>query len=89
MNYQRINPNTLSKASRILECLPANILYYAWPQSFSSTTGPFAGFGGPAFRVFIIEAYTDGRDAVLMCNDKYWKKVEQFDPREAVIGKYR
>lgn len=90
MNYQKINYETLPpmKAAEILDCPPEMLLYYAWPQTFSSTTGPFGGIGGQAFSIFTIEAYSDGRDAVLFCKGKLWKKVGKFDPREAVIGKY-
>lgn len=91
MNYQKINYETLPpmKAAEILDCPPEMLLYYAWPQTFSSTTGPFGGIGGQAFSIFTIEAYSDGRDAILFCSGKIWKKVSKFDPSEAVLEKYR
>ena len=89
MNYQKINQNAVANSCEILDCDPSEIMYYAWPQTFSSTTGPFGGFGGQAISTFTIEAYSDGRDAILICNGKVWKRVQKFDPREAVVGKYR
>ena len=91
MNYQKIASleSQYEKAAKILEYDASMIEYYAWPQTFSSTAGPFGGFAGQAVSTFTVEAFTDGRDAVLFCGGKYWKRVEKFNPSEAVRGDYR
>lgn len=33
-----------------------DVEYYAWPQVFSSTCGPYGGIGGDALTTFTIEA---------------------------------
>lgn len=58
--------------------------YFAWPETFPNTGGPFAQEGylyGQAMTRFTIEAWVCGKDAVLFCNGKIievtndWKGV--------------
>ena len=54
--------------------------YWAWPQVFGSTTGPFGGIGGQAMTTFTIEAWADGSHAVLFCCGKPIKVTDKFQP---------
>jgi hypothetical protein len=38
---------------------------------------------------FTIEAYSNGRDALLYCSGRFWKRIEKFDPVEGIKGRYR
>lgn len=91
MNYQKIdfNSDQVKEASEILDIPSEMLTYFAWPQTFGSTTGPFPGIGGQAMSTFTIEAYSDGRDAVLFCKGKFIRRINLFDPCKAVMGKYR
>jgi len=89
MDFQNINEILKTDAVARLGCHPSEILYYVWPQTFSSTSGPFGGIGGQAISTFRMEALSDGRNAALYCGRRFWKIVESFDPREAVCGKYK
>jgi hypothetical protein len=56
--------------------------YYAYPQSFGNTGGPFCkpgGVYGQAFCTFTIEAWVCGKFAVLFCNGKVIKVVDNWD----------
>lgn len=45
--------------------------YYAYPQTFGSTAGPFKGrVAGQAMSTFTIEAWVEGKHAVLFCRGK-------------------
>lgn len=89
MNYQkdREDPRR-QKAAEVLNTQPEYLAYYAWPQVFGSTAGPFPGIGGQAMSTFTIEAWFDQKDAILFCGDRMWMKVEDFDPTVAVTGGY-
>lgn len=91
MNYQKIDYTSeqVKEASKLLDCYAEELMYFAWPQTFSSTAGPFPGIGGQAISTFTIEAYSDGRDAVLYCGGKLWRKVSKFSLDTAFTGNYR
>lgn len=38
-------------------CYPGDILWYSWPQSFASTSGPRGGIGGCAITSFQVFAF--------------------------------
>lgn len=60
----------------------AHFDYYAYPQSFGNTGGPFCkpgGVYGQAFCTFTIEAWVCGKFAVLFCNGKVIKVVDNWD----------
>ena len=44
--------------------------YYAWPQAFGSTCGPFPGIGGSAISTFTIEAWEFNGKALYFCQGK-------------------
>ena len=96
MNYQKIDYDSamIKEASTILDVPAEALLYYAWPQTYGSTAGPFSGMGGQAISTFTIEAFTttpfaDRRDAVLFCKGQIFKRVQNFNPAMAVRGVYR
>lgn len=87
MNYQthtNLAQITAKQAAARLGCDYYDLDYYAWPQTFGSTTGPFGGIGGQSMTTFTIEAWTNGDDAVLFCGNRIWKVVHRFIP----MGRY-
>lgn len=67
-----------NEAAKELDCPEHYLEYFAWPQSFASTSGPFGGIGGQAITTFTLEAWSDGRNAAIFCNGKFLKIVEEF-----------
>lgn len=79
MNYQR-QSDSREEAAKELGVPEAWLDYYAWPQAFGSTAGPFGGIGGQAVTSFTIEAFANGSEAVIFCRGKRLKKVNAFEP---------
>jgi hypothetical protein len=55
--------------------------YYAWPQTFGNTGGPFCkpgGVYGQAMTRFTIEAWVEGAYAVIFCNGRVVKVTNQW-----------
>ena len=85
MNYQNITDKMLEDVTQRLkpyieEFCPEEIVYYAWPQMFGSTTGPFGGVGGQACTMFTIEAFVIYPFAIIYCGGKFWFVSENFIP---------
>ena len=57
-----------------------SIDYYAWPQVFGSTAGPFGGIGGATMTSFTIESWSMHNFAVLFCGNKVMKVTDKFEP---------
>ena len=82
MQYQRKAPQ------EVLEILKGNnvqymdIAYYAWPETFGSTSGPCGGGGGCAMSTFTIEAWVcdDSGPTVFTCAGMYHFDNERFEP---------
>ena len=54
--------------------------YYAYPQTFGSTAGPFKGrLAGQAFSVFTIEAWVFGKSATLFCNGEIVRLTDEWE----------
>lgn len=53
--------------------------YWAYPQVFGSTAGPFGGIGGQAMTTFTIEAWVCGCIAVLFCGGKVLKVTDKWE----------
>lgn len=53
--------------------------YYAYPEVFGSTAGPFGGIGGQAMTTFTIEAWVCGKTAVLFCGDRILKVTDKWE----------
>lgn len=64
--------------------LPDYMDYYAYPEVFSSTAGPFRGIGGQAMTTFTIEAWVCGKTAVLFCGDKIIKVTDKWEGPQTV-----
>ena len=77
MNKQ-IKTDLLADAAEKLDCPPEYIMYYAWPETFASTAGPFGGIGGQAITTMTMEALSDGRMAALYCNGRFLNLVDEF-----------
>ena len=58
---------------------PSYMQYLAWPQTFSSTAGPFGGVGGQAMTTFTIEAWEANDIAIIFCGDKILRIVSEWD----------
>lgn len=58
--------------------------YWAYPQVFPSTSGPFGGVGGQAFTTFTIEAWADGNIACLFCKGKVIKVTDKWQGPQSV-----
>lgn len=58
--------------------------YWAWPQVFGSTVGPFGGIGGQAMTTFTIEAWEQDRVAVIFCRNKILKVVENWQGPQSI-----
>jgi hypothetical protein len=80
MNYQT-KPGDLptlsaEEASKILTekidapCMPSDLEYSCWVETFASTSGPFGGIGGQAMSRFTIEAWDFLGDAVVFCRGR-------------------
>lgn len=89
MNYQSKNglPSiTEEKAVEIMTidngAFANDMSYYAWPETFGSTAGPFGGLGGAAMSTFTIEAWQDNYTGktLLFCNGKALKIVDRLLP---------
>lgn len=84
MDYQTEKEDLIGvtrfEASNELGVPENQLTYYAWPQLFGSTAGPFGGIGGQAMSTFTIEAWTDGRRAIIFCKGKPIKITDQFRP---------
>lgn len=79
MNYQNYG-DCVDLAAKELGVSRDDIEFYAWHQTFGSTSGPFGGIGGQAISSFTIEAYALGRDAILFCKGKRIRRVSDFKP---------
>lgn len=89
MNYQK-NDESIEQfkkmASEKFGCHPDLLDYYAWPQNFGSTTGPFSGIGGQAISTFTIEALASGRKALLFSSGRLIRFTKQFEPLMRLPG---
>lgn len=61
-----------------------SLSYWAWPEVFGSTAGPFGGCGGRAMTTFTIEAWEQDRVAVIFCGNKILKVVDSWEGPQSV-----
>jgi hypothetical protein len=60
---------------------PSELCYWAWPETFGSTAGPFGGCGGQQMTTFTIEAWeAHGQYAVLFCRGRILRITDKFQP---------
>ncbi len=61
-----------------------NVLHYwAWPQTFSTTAGPFLKngmFAGQAFTTFPMEAWSDGKHTCVFSKGQLVRCVKSDEP---------
>lgn len=89
MNYQNYNETIehfRTLASEKFGHHPEMFEYYAWPQTFGSTAGPFGGIGGQAMSTFTIEALVAGREAILFSSGKLIRYTTKFEPLMRLPG---
>lgn len=93
MNSQKKNTDiTREKAAELIraefgnEAAHVNYMdYYAWPQVFSSTAGPFKNrIAGQAFTSFTIEAWVDGSHALIFCKGSVLKVISDWEGPSSV-----
>ena len=61
-----------------------NCSYYAWPQTFSSTTGPNKGIGGQTMTEFTVEVYTTYYETLYVCTNCFVYKKGSFEPNRHI-----
>lgn len=93
MNYQKEIPEEVRKILSDRNLNPFDFSYYAWPQVFSSTTGPRSGVGGQAMSAFTVEAYVcecaDSTHTVYLCHGMYVVQQGKFTPFERINGGWK
>lgn len=84
--------NTLQQITKIqaldileeaFDCKMHNLMYYSFPQVFSTTAGPFlrqGDFAGQAFTEYQIEIWTDGHYALVFSRGREIKCIECTSP---------
>lgn len=58
--------------------------YWAYPQVFGSTAGPFGGVGGQMMTTFTIEAWVCYNYAVLFCGERLIKVTDKWEGPQTV-----
>ena len=82
MNYQKEMPKEVIDIFKRegIDCY--NFDYYAFPEIFSSTSGPHGGIGGAAMSKFTVEAYVHEDVAtVYVCSGKFKFKKGKYIAR--------
>ena len=71
---------TRQKAADYMQCREDEIDFYAWPEIFGSTAGPFKGIGGAAMTTFTMSAWLNRRtnESIICCGDKILRKSTKF-----------
>jgi hypothetical protein len=56
--------------------------YFAWPELFCSTSGPYGGIGGAVMTTFTVEAFYNGvyGTTLYVCLSTYQKGTTKFEP---------
>jgi hypothetical protein len=85
MNYPSI---PAEKAAELLQAPVDDLRYYAWPEVFGSTAGPFPGLGGASMSVFTIEAWVDEINCatLLFCNGRLIRGLTGLIDPPQVVG---
>lgn len=82
MDYQRQIKDQVLQILKDRKAQYCGIAYYAWPQTFGSTSGPCGGIGGCAMSTFTVEAWVcdDYGPTVYTCAGMYHFENERFEP---------
>ena len=80
MNHEKTLPSISAEAvAQELECLPEHLEYWAWPQVFGSTAGPFGVVAGQGMTPLTLEAWHDGGGmAIIFCQGRRLKFTREF-----------
>ena len=62
MNSQKQPPERVKELLKELGIKYIHLSYYAYPETFGSTAGPYGGIGGQAMTTFTIEAWESDMD---------------------------
>lgn len=85
MNYQKGLPDFICQIIKDKNIEFFDYDYYAWPQTFSSTSGPRGGVGGQTMSTFTIEAYSfDSEKTIYVCAGMYHFAQERFEPMKYI-----
>ena len=81
MNYQKEPPKDVIGILRKNNVQYLDLDYYAFPQTFGSTSGPHSGIGGQVMSTFTVEAFVcDGiGPTVYVCAGRYKFDNNSFD----------
>lgn len=72
MNKQKQPPEFVKEIFKQNSVRFISTNYYAWPQTFSSASGPHGGVSSQVYAEFTVEAWVgDGGGAVYVCEDCY------------------
>jgi len=83
MNYQKETPKEVVDILDKAGIKYADFDYYAFPETFASTSGPHGGIGGSALTTFTVEAYVcDGiGPTVYVCDGRHKLVKGQYKGR--------
>ena len=86
MNLQCISKiQAMDLLEEEFNCKLHNLMYYSFPQVFSTTAGPFKGMlAGQAMTTFTIEAWAVDDLAVLFCQGKIVKVCNEWQGPQSV-----
>jgi hypothetical protein len=80
MNYQKKPPQVIIDELNNRGIDPFDVDYYAWPETFGSTTGPHKGIGGATMTAFTIEAWVAPEGTLYYCSGKIKFVEGKFEP---------
>jgi len=83
MNYQKKTPPEVLEMMEKKGIKYFDVDYYAFPETFGSTSGPCGGIGGCSMTTFTVEAYVFNGTGptVYVCSGKYKFKDEKYKAR--------
>ena len=88
MNYQKQIPDYINKIFNNRKVQFMDIDYYAYPQTFGSTSGPCGGMGGNSISTFTVEAYVCDSvgPTIFVCCGMYMFDDSKFKPFKYAKG---
>lgn len=91
MNSQKNTPECVLNILKKNNIQFMDINYYAYPQTFGSTAGPYGGIGGCTMTSFTIESYVCDNygPTVHVCGGMYYLDESKFEPFKSIKGPWR
>lgn len=77
---KKIATISAKEAAELLGWEEDELEYYAWPEGFCNTAGPFNGWGGSSMSTFTMEAWLAPDKALVFCNGKRVRITDKFIP---------